>query len=90
MLPLARPPGPPELDALSDATFNFVGEPGAARQLTPLGRDPNELPLAVRDCRHDPLSVRDFALTARSPQAAPTRIFVNGPALAAPGSLVVA
>ncbi len=65
---LARPPAPPQLDARSDATFNFVGEPGAARQLTPLDRDPNDLPLAVRDRRHDPLSVRDLPLTARSAQ----------------------
>ena len=87
---LERPPAPPKLDAPSDATFNFVGEPGAARQLTPLDRDPNDLPLAVRDRRHDPLSVRDLPLTARSSQATPTRIFVNEPALAAPDCLVVA
>ncbi len=74
---LARPPAAPDLDAPPDATFNFVGEPGAARQLTSLDRDPNDLPLAVRDRRHDPLSVRDFPLMARSPQAARTRIFAK-------------
>ncbi len=47
LLSIARPPAPAELDAPSDATFNFVGEPGAARQLTPLDRDPHDLPLAV-------------------------------------------